>query len=413
MKNIRFFNMGMNYILLFVFLILLLMIYIRLSSSTQMLPPTPIVNISSPISTSTPFTTIQPTKVILDIPSPTLTVDFIKATSKIDDVISISTVKASFDPPAITHTAKPKKSTPQVENITSYSSPTPQVILAMPSQTQTIVIIEPTPQGDSQNLFPPDIASLKNLMLNLVNADRANAGLAVVAWDSTATLAGQNHAQDMAGNNFFSHQNMAGEGPDHRYSAVGGLNVISENISTMWVRFADGSPAPIYDWESLLRQEQQSLMSSQEHRNTILNPVHTHLGIGITYNPDTGQFCIVQEFVSHYIQLQLLPKQLPLGSTHQVQGSLLSSVHTPLIGISYEPFLKPMSETELESSGTYISSAKIFHAFNPLVNNDGTFIADITFNHEDKRGLYHVLIWVTIDGYSEQVIVSDVIVHVS
>lgn len=283
----------------------------------------------------------------------------------------------------------------------------------MPSQTQTIVIIEPTPQGDSQNLFPPDIASLKNLMLNLVNADRANAGLAVVAWDSTATLAGQNHAQDMAGNNFFSHQNMAGEGPDHRYSAVGGLNVISENISTMWVRFADGSPAPIYDWESLLRQEQQSLMSSQEHRNTILNPVHTHLGIGITYNPDTGQFCIVQEFVIHYIQLQLLPKQLPLGSTHQVQGSLLSSVHTPLIGISYEPFLKPMSETELESSGTYISSAKIFHAFNPLVNNDGTFIADITFNHEDKRGLYHVLIWVTIDGYSEQVIVSDVIVHVS
>lgn len=83
MKNIRFFNMGMNYILLFVFLILLLMIYIRLSSSTQMLPPTPIVNISSPISTSTPFTTIQPTKVILDIPSPTLLLTLSKQHQKL------------------------------------------------------------------------------------------------------------------------------------------------------------------------------------------------------------------------------------------------------------------------------------------------------------------------------------------
>jgi uncharacterized protein YkwD len=266
--------------------------------------------------------------------------------------------------------------------------------------------------NQNETFLPPDVQSLKNLMLDLINADRTEAGVSPVIWDDMAELVGQNHTEDMADNGFFSHWNMAGEGPDHRYGAIGGLDTTFENIHTFWYRFDDGSPVPIDDWEAVVREAEIGLMNSPGHRRNILDPAHTHVGVGIAYNPELGQFWLAQEFVNHYIRLQPLPQKMSLGSTYTLQGELLPMAHSPLINLAYSPFLKPMSKAELANTDTYASSAEFFEAINPTLNNDGTFTADLTFYNEGKPGLYHVRVWVSVNNQTENVIASDVIVEV-
>jgi uncharacterized protein YkwD len=257
---------------------------------------------------------------------------------------------------------------------------------------------------------PPNVADLKALMLDLINSDRAAAGLSPVAWDDTAALAGQLHAEDMAGHNFFSHWNMAGYGPDYRYSAAGGLDTTAENIHTTFRRFDDGRPAQIDNWEEVIKEAEVGLMNSSGHRRNILDPAHTHVGIGLAYNPDLGQVWLTQEFVNRYVRLQSLPSSLPLGGTHRLQGQLLPGASDPLINLAYEPFPPSMSKADLEATSTYISPAGIFQPINPAVNADGSFTADLLFDYEGKPGLYHVQVWVTVEGQREKVMTSDVVV---
>lgn len=282
----------------------------------------------------------------------------------------------------------------------------------IPSAHQTSISVlpvqaTPAPGATATPLLPVnqsplalDDPALQTTMLDAINQDRQNNGLAPVAWDATAAAAGTLHAADMAANSYFSHWNMRGHGPEYRYNQAGGRDSVMENIFTYSYRFDTGKPAPINDFVSIVEMAQESLMNSPGHRANIVAPEHTHVGVGFAYNPETGSFYLAQEFVNRYVELQPLPLQAERGTSLQITGRLLPEAHTPTINLTYQPFPKPLSLAELNATSSYSRDVDIYAAISPEIETDDTFTAPVQLDHQGQAGVYSVRVWVTVQGQS-------------
>jgi uncharacterized protein YkwD len=257
---------------------------------------------------------------------------------------------------------------------------------------------------------PPDLADLQALALDLINRDRQAAGLAPVAWDVTAAALAQRHAEDMLEGQFFSHWNRAGYGPDHRAALDAGMtDAVFENIHAYWLRFDDGRPAPIEDWDERVRAAQTGWMQSAGHRDNILEPAHTHVGVGIAYRPDIGELRMVQEFVNRYVELDPLPADLPVGAEVLISGRLLNGATDPLVNLAHEPFPQPMSLEQLNETSSYTPAAQFYSAPRTVVDGD-RFLSRAILDFDGQPGLYHLWIFVTVQG--EQVMAAAPIIAV-
>jgi len=297
-------------------------------------------------------------------------------------------------PPATiaTPTARPTQSGPTPAPRTPRPTNTLVPTLTLPP-TRT-----PTPQ--------PDLPAAARYMMELVNRDRQAAGLSPVQWDETAARAAQAHAEEMAHYVYLSHWNLAGYGPEHRYFFAGGRDAVRENVYAYYQRYSTGSAIPVTNWQDLVAQAEQALMESPGHRENILQPSHTHVGIGIGYNPAKGEVRIAQEFVDRYVALDPVPESVRPGESVEISGRILSGISSPLINLAYEPFPTPMSVAELNRTSTYASRAEIFQALNPRMDGD-RFSATIRLGESDKPGLYHVRVWADQGG--EYIFVGNVI----
>lgn len=268
---------------------------------------------------------------------------------------------------------------------------------SIPTVTEIAVTPESQPElGWNIEENPADqhlnIEALEELMLELINDARRDSGLNPVAWDAFAASVGELHAQDMSDHQYFSHWNLSGFGPDHRYVQAGGSEVAMENLSTYWYRYEDGSPAEIDDFGEVVRNAQIGLMNSPGHRRNILDPDHTHVGVGFAYNADTGDFKLAQIFINRYIRLDPLARVASPGDLIEISGELLLGSTNPMLNIAFEPVPQPMSVAELDLTEAYGSAAQFLAAYQPVAADGNRF----TFNANlgNTPGLYHVRIWV-------------------
>ena len=117
-------------------------------------------------------------------------------------------------------------------------------------------------------------------VLDLVNVERQNAGLAPLAWHDEAAEVAFAHSVDMDVRGYFEHTNPDGQQPWDRLSAAGvGWSTAGENI-------AMGYPTP----ESVM----EAWMNSPGHRENILRESFTHLGVGVH---DNGSIWWTQAFL--------------------------------------------------------------------------------------------------------------------
>jgi uncharacterized protein YkwD/uncharacterized membrane protein required for colicin V production len=107
---------------------------------------------------------------------------------------------------------------------------------------------------------------LEEQMIELVNGERAAVGLPPLAFDAQLRTIARNHSDDMLRSGFFSHRSPNTGDPADRARAVGyQFRVIGENIAL----------APT------LAIAHRGLMESRGHRENILRPEYTRIGIGI------------------------------------------------------------------------------------------------------------------------------------
>lgn len=117
-------------------------------------------------------------------------------------------------------------------------------------------------------------------IVNLVNQDRVNAGLPELTINPTLNSAALAKAHDMLSNNYFDHVSPSGTKPWHFFKSLGYNYVYAgENLALNYSNAED---------------LEESWMSSPKHRDNILSPFYSELGLAVVKNQD--KIIIVQFF---------------------------------------------------------------------------------------------------------------------
>lgn len=123
-----------------------------------------------------------------------------------------------------------------------------------------------------------DIEANRDAILCLLNAERAKRGLVALRPHPLLELASQRHSDDMVRRKFYEHETPDGLDPQMRMSAVGYSPAwTGENLYTGTGTEATAVRA-VSHW-----------MQSPGHRENILRPEFTEVGVGIAYeSPKPG-----------------------------------------------------------------------------------------------------------------------------
>jgi hypothetical protein len=120
--------------------------------------------------------------------------------------------------------------------------------------------------------------ALEQLMLDLINKERASAGLAPLRFNSDLNEASEDHSDWMLARDVFSHTEQNGSSAGDRIQQAGyeleGSWTWGENIAWQSERGMPGL-------EDDVRDLHESLMNSPGHRANILDPDYDEIGIGI------------------------------------------------------------------------------------------------------------------------------------
>ena len=192
---------------------------------------------------------------------------------------------------------------PAIEAAIAESLGTP-VAVAMVIATAT-----PTPGAAPSESSPGESPirrhiELKQLMLELINAERAAVWLTPVALGKNAVA--QLHAEASLAGCFSSHWGLDGLKPYMRYSLAGGYQANAENVSGLDYCITDAdSYAEIGSVEQEIREAVAGWMESPGHRSTILDPRYRAVNIGLAW--DRFNFFAVQHFEGGYAEHERLP----------------------------------------------------------------------------------------------------------
>ncbi len=128
-------------------------------------------------------------------------------------------------------------------------------------------------------------------LLDLINAERAQAGEAPLRLDPALDAIAEARSQDMIDRHYFSHY-IPGGGMvfnildlDHIPYQMAGENIALND----YINF--------YSLDQTVRQTNTDLMNSPEHRANILEPRYNLLGLGLAFERGTGKLIVTEDFV--------------------------------------------------------------------------------------------------------------------
>ena len=252
-------------------------------------------------------------------------------------------------------------------------------------------------------------------LLNLVNGDRAEAGVSRLSLDDLACTVADRHAHDMATGDFLSHWGRDGLKPYQRYSFAGGMDAVAENESA-----AHQVPSTGPKYTSLTLSEMHRTMHDEKppadgHRQTMLAPQFTHVGFGAA--AAGRELRLVELYVARYVHIEPFNRDAERKSTVVVTGKVLDrkfSVH--YVEVCYEAAPQPPELTWLRTSRPYgLPDDSII--LKPMLR-DGTLYADGTVGSvgldreggfripvrlsRNEAGIYTVVIWLARQGSKER-----------
>jgi uncharacterized protein YkwD len=178
------------------------------------------------------------------------------------------------DGPSMTGTAPPTTAPPTTAPATT--APPESTTTTVPPTTAAPTTAPPPPPSTAPPAPPP--AGASDQVVALVNAARADAGCGPLRVDDRITAAAQAHSDDMAANDYFSHDSLDGRSFADRVRAAGYPSPGGENIAQ-----GQRSAAAVH----------QAWMNSSGHRANILNCGFTAIGVGLnqsswTWTQDFG-----------------------------------------------------------------------------------------------------------------------------
>ncbi len=138
----------------------------------------------------------------------------------------------------------------------------------------------------SEGVSASAIRGMEREAFNLINRQRAEAGLGSLKWSDKVADVARLHSNNMAEFNFFSHKGLDGLMVDDRAEQLkmGEWNAIGENIA-----FLKGFPNPV-------EVAVDKWLHSAAHKQNLLDPTWSETAIGLAISPD-GKYYFTQVFI--------------------------------------------------------------------------------------------------------------------
>lgn len=200
-----------------------------------------------------------------------------KAPAKpVEKPVSNEVEKAPETTPAPEEQAAPEKAPTPEEVPTPETTPAPEATPEAESVSEEAAEVTPTKPAESTQ--DASLSAIEQAVLDLTNVERQKAGLKPLQADQNLMNSARQKSTDMASNGYFSHTSPTYGSPFDQMKANGvTYKSAAENIA-MGQRSAE--------------EVVQGWMESPGHRQNILTPEFTHIGIGYDQNGNywTQQF---------------------------------------------------------------------------------------------------------------------------
>lgn len=192
----------------------------------------------------------------------------------------------------------------------------------------------------------------KRALLERINRDRAEAGVPALSDEPRASLVGDAFCLDSALSGSWGHWDVRGRAPYLRWGLAGGVDYHAENVAS----YSSSSGRIDRPLREVLLEAHESMMAERPpqdgHRRTILDPLFTHVGIGLA--AVGGELRMTEEFTRvalEWIELPAAP--LRKGDWARFAGRTLPDWEVGLVEIRFEPPPHPLSLSELRRRGSY------------------------------------------------------------
>jgi uncharacterized protein YkwD len=169
------------------------------------------------------------------------------------------------------------------------------------SDVRRIIGFEDTKSSE----FQEKLKEIEKKILEYTNIERKNTGLSALQWNEILHKSAKAHSDNMAENDFFSHDDPQSRTPTRRAKEAGFTKIkwvnaheyyigVAENIGKMGTGNVIDIGYVFNTPDSLAKAQVKSWMQSSGHRENILNPQYSDLGVGVSY--DTGDYVSTQNF---------------------------------------------------------------------------------------------------------------------
>lgn len=185
---------------------------------------------------------------------------------------------------------------------------------------------EPEPVSDTTTPLG-DLSTARQQLLDLINADRAAQNVPQLALSDKLNTVSQAHSQDMVDNQFVGHNSPTLGTPQEQAFAFQLSDNVAQNVAV----------------NTQLAQAHHKLMSSPGHRQTLLSPEYTHVGLGIV-QADNGQLYITENFTEQKLIVDPLPATIGRNTDFEITGQ---AVEKGIIGVFVDQ--KQQSVTPVEA----------------------------------------------------------------
>jgi hypothetical protein len=204
-------------------------------------------------------------------------------------------------------------------------------------------------------------AADKRVLFDRINRDRAQAGVDPVAYEPRGALVGDLFCLDAALAQAWGHWDLHGRAPYLRWALAGGLDFHAQNAAMFSV-----TPGPIdRPLAELLLRAHDAMMAEEPpndgHRRTVLDPRHTHVGIGMAVVG--GEFRMSEEFTSVAFEwIEVPPGPLRAGAWAGFRGRPRAGWDVGLVEVRHEPPPRPLTLAALRERASYRYPPVIRHS---------------------------------------------------
>lgn len=270
------------------------------------------------------------------------------------------------------------------------SEPVARETLPTPTMTPRPYIVVPTVAPTP--VPPPAERHLreKEYMLELINAERANAGVGAVILGSN--IAAQLHAEAALEHCFGSHWGVDGLKPYMRYSLGGGYQANAENAhgADYCITGADG-----YRRLGEIRKDIDDAiggwMNSPGHRRNVLDPLHKKVNIGIAW--DRYNFKAFQHFEGDYVTFTAMPAinngVLSMAGEFK-NGAEVHDLQDLGVQIYYDPPPEPLTLGQVSRTYCYDNGLQVASLRESLTGGEYWASATFTQNYSPCPDPYDV-----------------------